>query len=203
MHVVALNWKEVTGGRQALVGLPRFTTLWVAIVAAAVTILAAALYQQSRRGLLLRCSRENEIAAAATGIDVPRERLIAFVISAFFVALGGMLFAHLLGTMTANSFYLDLTFVTLSMLVVGGQKSLTGACAGVLLVSVVEEVFRTIERGMTLGPLTISAAPGLQEIALALIMLGVLIFRPDGLMGNREMPVPALLAQIWNRVTGN
>lgn len=199
-YVVALNWRSVTGGRQALVGLPLFTTLWLAVVAAAVTIVAAALYHRSRHGLLLRCSRENEVAAAATGIDVSRERLVAFVLSAFFVALAGVLFAHLLGTMTANTFYLDLTFVTLAMLVVGGQRSLTGACSGVLLVSAVQEVFRSIERGISLGPATISAPPGLQEIALALIMLLVLIARPEGLMGDREIDAGRMLGWIRNRL---
>ena len=72
--------------------------------------------------------------------------------------------------MTANTFYLDLTFVTLTMLVVGGMRSLTGACAGVALVSVVSELFRTIERGASFGDLTIKAPPGLQEIALAIIL---------------------------------
>lgn len=195
-YVVALNWRSATGGRQALVGLPLFTTLWLAVAAAAVTIAAAALYHRSRRGLLLRCSRENEVAAAATGIDVAKERLIAFAISAFFVALAGMLFAHLLGTMTANTFYLDLTFVTLAMLVVGGQRSLTGACAGVLLVSAVQEIFRSIERGYTIGGATISAPPGLQEIALALILLFILIARPDGLMGDREIDAGRILGRL-------
>lgn len=193
--VVALNWRSFTGGRQALVGLPLFTSLWVASGAAAITIAAAALYHRSRRGLLLRCSRENEVAAAATGIDVPRERLIAFVLSAFFVALAGVLFAHLLGTMTATTFYLDLTFVTLAMLVVGGSQSLTGACAGVLLVSVVQEVFRSIERGIDLGIGVLSAPPGLQEIALALIMLAVLIARPSGIMGDRELDIDRWLGR--------
>jgi branched-chain amino acid transport system permease protein len=189
-HVVALNWKAVTGGRQALVGLPRFTTLWVALAAALVTLFAAAAYQQTRRGLLLRCSRENEVAGAATGIDVPRERLIAFALSATFVGLGGVLFAHFLGTMTANTLYLDITFVTLTMLVVGGMRSLTGACAGTALVSVVAELFRTIEKGIAVGGLQVSAPPGLQEIALSLVLLAVLIFRPDGLVGDRELSWP-------------
>jgi branched-chain amino acid transport system permease protein len=192
-HVVALNWKEVTGGRQALVGLPRFTTLWVALAAAVITLFAAAAYQQTRRGLLLRCSRENEVAAAATGIHVQRERLIAFVLSAAFVGLGGVLFAHFLGTMTANTLYLDMTFVTLTMLVVGGMRSLTGACIGTALVSIVAEVFRMIEKGFDVGGLQIGAPPGLQEIALSLILLAILIFRPDGLVGNWEMGWPSRL----------
>jgi branched-chain amino acid transport system permease protein len=195
-HVVALNWKEVTGGRQALVGLPRFTTLWVALVAAIITLFAAAAYQQTRRGLLLRCSRENEVAAAATGIHVQRERLIAFALSAVFVGLGGVLFAHFLGTMTANTLYLDVTFITLTMLVVGGMRSLTGACVGTALVSIIAEVFRTIEKGFDVGGLQIGAPPGLQEIALSLILLAILIFRPNGLVGDWEMNWPSRLHSV-------
>jgi branched-chain amino acid transport system permease protein len=190
VYVVALNWQAVTGGRQALVGLPRTTGLWTASGFAVVALFAAALYDRTRRGLALRCSRESEIAAAATGIDVGRERLIAFVLSAMIVAAGGVLFAHSLGTMTANTFYLDLTFVTLTMLVVGGMRSLTGACAGVALVSVVSEVFRGIERGMSFGGTTIAAPAGLQEVVLALILLVVLLLRPHGLTGDWELALP-------------
>jgi branched-chain amino acid transport system permease protein len=187
VHVVAQNWNEVTGGRRALVGLPQFTDLWVALAGAVAALIAAAFYQQWRRGLLLRCSRENEVAAEASGIDIARERLLAFVISAFFVALGGVLFAHFLGTVTANTFYLDLTFVTLAMLVVGGMRSLTGAFIGTAVVTIVSEVFRSIERGIDLGAFTLSAPPGLQEIGLALILLLILIFRREGLVGDFEI----------------
>ena len=187
VHVVAQNWNEVTGGRRALVGLPQFVGLWTALLGAVVALAAAAFYQQWRRGLLLRCSRENEVAAEASGIDIARERLLAFVVSAFFVALGGVLFAHFLGTITANSFYLDLTFVTLAMLVVGGMRSLTGAFVGTAVVTIVSEVFRSIERGIDLGGFTLAAPPGLQEIGLALILLLILVFRRDGLVGDFEI----------------
>jgi len=187
VHVVAQNWNEVTGGRRALVGLPQFVGLWQALLGAVAALLAAAFYQQWWRGLLLRCSRENEVAAEASGIDIARERLIAFVVSAFFVALGGVLFAHFLGTVTANTFYLDVTFVTLAMLVVGGMRSLTGAFVGTAVVTVVSEVFRSIERGIDLGGFVISAPPGLQEIGLAAILLLILIFRREGLVGDFEI----------------
>jgi branched-chain amino acid transport system permease protein len=187
VYVVALNWTAVTGGRQALVGLPRYTNLWTALGAASLALLVASFYGQTRHGLALRCSRESEVAAAATGIDVQRERLIAFVISAAIVAMGGVLFAHFLGTMTANTFYLDLTFVTLTMLVVGGMRSLTGACAGVAVVSIVSELLRSIERGVHLGSVTLEAPPGLQEIALAVVLLAILLTRPHGLVGDWEL----------------
>jgi branched-chain amino acid transport system permease protein len=194
VHVVTANWQEVTGGRQALVGLPVYVNLWVAVGVALVTLVVAAAYKQSRRGLLLQCTRENEVAATASGIDPARERLVAFVISAVFVGLGGVLYAHFLGTVTANTFYLNLTFTTLAMLVVGGMRSLTGAVAGVAIVSTVSELFRGIEKGISIGDTVLSAPPGLQEIALASMMLLILIFRPQGLMGDFELDWPR-----WSR----
>jgi branched-chain amino acid transport system permease protein len=188
-HVVSSNWREVTGGRQALVGLPRFTDLWVALGVALLSLVVAFLYQRSRRGLLLRCSREDETAAAATGIRVGRERLLAFVLSAVIVALGGMLFAHFLGTVTANTFYLDMTFITLAMLVVGGMHSLTGAVVGTVVLSLITEIFRSIERGVSIGGQQFAVPPGLQEIAVALILLAILLFRPKGIVGDHELSV--------------
>lgn len=189
-YVIASNWQQVTGGRQALVGLPRYTGLWTAFGGAALAILAATAYGMTRHCLMLRCSRESEVAAAATGIDVERERLIAFVLSAMVVAAGGVLFSHFIGTITANTFYLDLTFVTLTMLVAGGMRSLTGAFTGVALISLVSELLRSIERGISIGDMTVSAPPGLQEIALAAILLAILILRPAGLLGDVEIGWP-------------
>jgi branched-chain amino acid transport system permease protein len=189
-YVVASNWQQVTGGRQALVGLPRYVDLWVAFGGASAAILVASAYAMTRQCLMLRCSRESEVAAAATGIDLERERLTAFVLSAMVAAMGGVLFSHFVGTVTANTFYLDLTFVTLTMLVAGGMRSLTGAFVGVALVSIVSEVFRSLERGVTIGDTLFSLPPGVQEIALAAILLAILILRPAGLLGSYEVGLP-------------
>ncbi|HEY3148642.1 MAG TPA: hypothetical protein VGJ75_19940, partial [Dongiaceae bacterium] len=73
----------------------------------------------------------------------------------------------------------------------GGMRSLTGACAGVALVSVVSELFRSLERGVALGDRVVEAPSGLQEIALAIILLVILIMRPHGLVGDWELTWPA------------
>ena len=190
VYVVASNWQSVTGGRQALVGLPRYVGLWLAFGGAVAAILVASVYAATPQCLMLRCSRESEVAASATGIDLERERLTAFVLSAMVVAAGGVLFSHFVGTITANTFYLDMTFLTLTMLVAGGMRSLTGACVGVALISVVSEVFRSLERGVAVGDMVVSVPPGVQEIALAIILLGVLILRPAGLLGSHEVGLP-------------
>jgi len=188
-HVVAQNWKAVTGGRQALVGLPLDTGLWSALGCSLLAIGVAGWYQQTKQGTLLRCSRENEVAAESIGVDIARERLTAFAISASICGLGGVLFAHFLGTLNPNTFYLDTTFLTLAMLVVGGFRSLSGAVSGVLILKAVSELFRRLEEGVTLWGTDFSARAGMQEVALALIMLAILIFRPEGLLGGAEIGI--------------
>ena len=86
-----------------------------------------------------------------------------------------------------GTFFLDLTFITLTMLVVGGMHSLIGACAGVAVVSIVAEAFRAAERGIEVGGHVIEAPSGLQEIALSAILLAILILRPNGLVGDQEI----------------
>ena len=186
-HVGAQNWKAVTGGRQAMVGLPLATTPWTALGCAAVAIIAAAVYQASRRGALLRCARESEVAAESIGINIAAERLFALVLSAMLCALGGVLFAHFLGTLGPNTFYLDTTFLTLAMLVVGGMRSVSGAVTGVLVLSAASETFRYLEQGITVFGRDLEAPNGLQEVALALIMLTILILRPAGICGATEV----------------
>jgi branched-chain amino acid transport system permease protein len=117
---------------------------------------------------------------------VVRVRLIAFVCSAFLVGMGGALYAHFLGVLTTDAFYLVLTFVTLSMLVVGGIGSLTGAVVGTVAVTVIVETLRAGERGV--GDFALPG--GSQEIGLGLVMALILIFRPTGLARNRELRLP-------------
>jgi branched-chain amino acid transport system permease protein len=186
-HVVAQNWKGVTGGRQALVGLPLDTTIWTALICALAAVGIAAWYQQTRRGALLRCTREDEVAAESIGIHIARERMVALAISAFISGMGGVLFAHFLGTLNPNTFYLDTTFLTLAMLVVGGARSLSGAVLGVLIIQAISETFRSLEDGVTVWGIDFTARAGMQEVALALIMLIILVFRPDGLFGGSEI----------------
>jgi branched-chain amino acid transport system permease protein len=117
----------VTGGGSSLVGIPTEVGPWTALAAAAVTIYVAYVFQSSHVGLMLRASRDDEIAAKASAVDVITVRIVAFVLSAFFVGVGGGLYAQFLGILTVDMFYLNMTIITLTMLVVGGIGSLTGA----------------------------------------------------------------------------
>jgi branched-chain amino acid transport system permease protein len=185
------NWDGMTGGSSSISNIPVDVGPWLATLFAIAVIVVAFLHQTSRFGLMLRATRDDAVAARSSGIRVFRVKLVAWVISAICVGVGGALYASFLGILTVDAFYLSITFMTLAMLIVGGMKSLAGAVVGVLFVTAVTELFRYFEKGVSLGGDTILRLPsGLQEISLGVIIIIVLIVRPGGLMNGREMPLP-------------
>jgi len=190
VNSVYSNWESVTAGTSSIIGVPTVVGPWVAWAFAIGTLVLAFVFQVSRFGLMLRASRDDEVAAKSSAVGVVKVRLIAFVVSAFIVGVAGALYGHFLGILTADTFYLSLTFVTLAMLVVGGIGSLTGAVTGVIVVTVVVEVLRHMEAGIPLGALTVHLPQGSQEIGLGMVMALIMIFRPSGLTRGREVPWP-------------
>jgi branched-chain amino acid transport system permease protein len=186
-YVVLGNWTSVTGGQNSLMGLPIYVGLWSALAWAVAAIVIAFLYQETRSALLLRASREDQAAAQAVGVHIVRHRLIAFVISGFLSGVAGVLLAHFLGTVRVETFYLDLTFLIVAMLVIGGMRSLTGAVAGALVIAALTELLRQAEIGVAVGGTVIAAPPGLGDAVLALLMLAIILFRPQGIAGGREI----------------
>jgi branched-chain amino acid transport system permease protein len=187
VNTVLANADSLTKGTSSLVGLPLVVGPITATVSALGALVVALAFKVSRTGLMLQASREDEAAALASGIPVKRVRLIAFVLSAALVALGGILQGHFLGVLTVAQFYFEFTFLTLAMLVMGGMRSVSGAVVGTIVVAVVSEVLRVGAAGFAIGGLAVPSAPGLREIGLALIMLAVLMLRPRGIMSSREL----------------
>lgn len=192
VHSVAVNLDAVTAGTQGLFSIPIATTQWTALAWLAAAIVIAWIYQRSRFGLLLRTTREEETAAAGIGVNIAVQRGIAFVISAFFVGAAGALFAMSLGSMSPDLIYLQLTLIIIAMVVVGGMRSLSGAVIGAILISVLREVLDRAEDGDVLGLFTITARPGLSDTVLAIVLIVLLIVRPAGLFGGRELSLPTL-----------
>jgi len=190
LYTFYTNWAAWTMGAATLPGIPIYVNMWVALAWVIVALIAAFAFQQSRSGLALRASREDEFAARAVGINIWAQRLVAFVLSAFFMGIGGVLQAHFLGSIAVKNFWLSLTFVSIAMLIVGGQRSLTGAVAGAALVSIIVEILRQFEVGVDLGGSLIQLPLGARELGIAIVMLLVLIFRPSGITGGREIPWP-------------
>lgn len=192
-EVVSSHWQQLTNGSAGISSIPITTGLGAALVWSLLALAFAFAFQRSRWGRRLRAAREDEVAARALGIGVLNERRIGFVISAFFAGVAGALMAQYLGSFTPGDFYIDATFLTLAMLVVGGMTSLSGAVIGTVFISVVAELLRRVESGTSIGPISIPGRPGVQDVGLALVMLLVLIRWPRGLTQSRELTAPRRL----------
>ena len=122
--MAANNLQSVTNGPLGLKGLPPYTNLWWSWGVALLTVFFVARLVRGSYGRALKAVRQDELAAAAMGINVFWHKMLAFIISAFFGGLGGGLLAHLITTISPTLFSFFLTFNLLIMIVVGGLGSI-------------------------------------------------------------------------------
>lgn len=189
LHTVMLHWSEITNGPRTLFGVPKATDLYLAAGIAILAVIGAMLFRESRTGLLLRATRDDETAAGAIGADVSRLRWKAFIISALFAGIGGALWGHFITSFSPKAFYLRETFVILGMLVIGGAPTVSGAVIGVFLVTFSFEALRALEASLNAARIFTGQVVGLTEIVLALAMIAILILRPGGLFATMEIGV--------------
>jgi branched-chain amino acid transport system permease protein len=187
VYNVVANWDRVTGGNSGLVSIPTTTSVESAGLWAGAAVVLALAFKWSASGYRLQATREDEVAARSIGISVMRERLIAFAISGMLCGIGGALAVHQSGVLNPATFYFGATVTTLTMLVVGGARSVLGAVVGAIAIAVVNELLRGVENGANLfGAISTGEAPGLAAIGLGLILLVTMIAMPNGLSGGRE-----------------
>jgi branched-chain amino acid transport system permease protein len=184
-HNVLRYYEKIGPGLNTFSSVPETTGLLQATVGALIAIVVAFAYQRSRFGRLLRATREDPAAASAVGVSVYRQRLGAFVLSGALAGFAGGLYVHLLPVNT-ESVYLDLTFITLAMLVVGGLTSLWGAVVGALAISALDSFLAQAENGVSLPGGTLDLPAGTRLVVVGALMAIVLIARPSGLTGGRE-----------------
>jgi branched-chain amino acid transport system permease protein len=187
---VLVGAADITRGSQTFYGLPSDVDLLAVLVVAIGAILVARLFRESVPGLRVRASREDELAARSTGVDVANLRLGAWLLSALIVGVAGILLGHTLTAFSPKQFYFTLQFALVAMLVVGGPTTVTGAVGGSFAVSLLMEVARRVEgaiHGASLGGLEIAGIFGLQEVTLGVLILLVMYRRRDGLFGRAEL----------------
>jgi branched-chain amino acid transport system permease protein len=197
LYTAMTNWSALTNGPRTLFGLPKATDVYLAALVAILALAGALAFKESRTGRLLRASRDDERAAAAMGANIPALRWRAFVLAALFAGVGGALWGHFITSFSPKSFYLKETFVILSMLVIGGTNTVTGAVVGTFIVTAAYEGLRGIEGLLNDAKVTGNPVIGLTEIVLSLAMIAVLILKPGGLFPTRE--IGALIARRMKR----
>ncbi len=179
VRVVLINAENFTRGSRTFSNVTAYTNLWWVWFWVLATVFVAWRIKFSPYGRRMFAQREDRWAAQAIGISMMRARLLAFVISAFFTAVAGSLYAHYLTSFSPNAFYFDLAFRVITMMVIGGMGSITGSIVGVGAVYLLDEVLRNIQDRILLY--------GLNQLILAVIFIVIIIFRPGGLLGWREI----------------
>jgi branched-chain amino acid transport system permease protein len=178
VYEISIEWTGLTQGYMGFSGIPSLGIAGyelasvkqqlVALVALALLgIAAASRLRRSRFGRALAAIAGSEPAALALGIDVARHKLIAFVIAALYASAAGSLFAHTVGFISPEVFGPQMSIITFTMLYVGGVGTMIGPVVGAIVASLLPEVFRSIGR--------------FQDIAYAVVLLGMLIYAPKGL----------------------
>jgi branched-chain amino acid transport system permease protein len=190
-NVFIVQTSSITRGTSTQIGVPTTTTLFSVTVWALIAVGLTVAFKQSRFGLRLRGSRENARAARSVGVQVARERGLAWVLSAFLCGVAGALYGHYFVTFSYLDFYfntncLDIVLLPIAMLVVGGMTTVTGALVGCYLITFVYEVFRRWEVDGLGG---VEPPSGTTNLVLAIVLLVTLALRPRGLVG-REVPWP-------------
>lgn len=192
IRVLIVNATPITNGSLGIKGIPSHATLLVCYGWAVITLVLLARLCYSNFGNILRCIRDNEIAASVMGINVFQYKVLSFCIGAFFAGIGGGLLGSHLSTIDPKMFNFLLTFNVLMFVVAGGLGSLTGSILGATIITILLEWLRFLEEPMDLGIFQIPGIPGMRMVVFSVVLLAIILKRREGLMGTREFT--------WNRI---
>jgi branched-chain amino acid transport system permease protein len=177
IRVIILNIPAVGGATGFTDALPITTFFWIFGVAL-LTITIVRNIANSTFGRALGAIRGDEIAAEAMGVNTTRYKVLAFVVSAGLAGmaggLSGQLFANPLSPQSLN-FVKSIEVVV--MIVIGGIGSITGAVLGATTLTILPEALRSVDQQF----------PGLRMVLYALLLILFMIFRPQGLLGRKEL----------------
>ena len=174
IRVCILNIPYI-GGASGFMGIPRYTTFPWAFGMMLLTVFVIKNIVNSAPGRACIAIRENEIAAETMGIDTTKYKVMAFTIGAGFAGFGGALFSHYFYIAHPSSFTFMKSFEILTMVVLGGLGSLSGSIIGAVL--------------LTFTSAWLADFPEWRMIIFAVTLILLMLFRPQGLLGNKELSV--------------
>jgi len=187
IFVIANNWITLTNGALGIKGIPQYTNLWWTAGLAFATVYLVKSLVNSSYGRAMKAIRENEVAAAAMGVDLLRNKLLAFVLSGFWAGVAGGLFVTLISTVSPTLFTFAMTFNLLIIIVLGGLGSITGATITAVIFAFLQEILREVEAPMTIGPWHLPGIPGMRMVVFSALLVALMIFYRRGLFGRWEI----------------
>jgi branched-chain amino acid transport system permease protein len=188
IYSVAKNWVSLTRGPMGLPGIPQFSilgygfsNLWsyliLIVLFVALTYFVLRNITNSPFGRILKGIREDEILVQSLGKNVNKYKLISFVVGAFFAGIAGSLYAHYITFIDPSSFGPMESITVLLMVVFGGMASLPGSFIGASVLVIFPELLRFLG-------LPSSVAAPLRQMIYGLLLVALMILRPQGLIGK-------------------
>ena len=145
IRIVAVSSDALTNGTRTLVGIPHLTELWMVTIFAIAFVAIAYAWKESRWGLQLRASREDLPGRSKRRHQCLPRAMVGWVISAFITAVAGGLWAFYVTIFSPVDFWVNIAFLIISMLVIGGQASVSGAVVGAIVISVTSHVLTLLQ----------------------------------------------------------
>jgi branched-chain amino acid transport system permease protein len=161
---VLLQNTDVVGGSRGMEGILPVTNLFWAVGCAALTLYTMISLVRSTYGRGFQAVRDDEIAAAAMGIDTTRFKVTAFVIGAFFAGVAGALYAHAVEFISPEGFNFLRSFEIIVMVILGGLGSPVGVAIAAVLITLLNEWLRDLSQ--------------YRMVVYALIIILFMILRP-------------------------
>lgn len=187
IRVIILNM-EVVGGARGLPGVAALSTFGWVYTVAVLTVFTVWRLVNSAHGRGFLAVREDEIAAEAMGVNTTRAKVRAFVIGAFFAGVAGGLFAHYLRYLNPSLFDFNKSFEIIIMVVLGGMGSLSGSVVAAVFLTGIREALRPLKEWTGLD---------FRMVIYALLLILLMLTRPNGLFGTREFT--DFLPERWRR----
>jgi branched-chain amino acid transport system permease protein len=177
IRVIVLNISAI-GGARGMPNIPQFASFswvysWVIL-----TIFFIWRLVHSPQGRKFMAVREDEIAAEAMGVNTTQAKVRSFVIGSFFAGIAGALFAHYLSYLNPQTFDFNRSFEIIIMVVLGGMGSITGSVVAAIFLTVLREALRPLQELTRLD---------FRMVIYALLLIILMLTRPNGLFGTREI----------------
>lgn len=190
----------LTNGSNLLRKFPTFSSTIFPFAVSGICIALIVLLINSSYGRAFKAIREDEIAAEAMGINLFKHKMLSFVISSFFAGVSGALLAMYQTTVQASAFKSAMTYEILLIVVIGGIGSVTGSCiSSFLFIACSEWWLRFLDAEMVIGGFQVPLLrSGFRKLVFSVIIMAVVLFYRQGIMGDREFSWKGIAAFFKN-----
>lgn len=185
----------VTNGSNLLRSFPSFKSVLYPFIVSGICIALIVMLINSTYGRAFKAIRDDEIAAEAMGINLAHHKRLAFVISSFFAGVSGGLLAMYQTTIQASMFKSAMTYEILLIVVIGGIGSVTGSCiSSFLFIACSEWWLRFLDNeNLYIGGFHVPLLrPGFRKVVFAVVIMLMVLFYRQGIMGTREFSVEGI-----------